>query len=37
MFVLKLPSLVYLKHKVDELLLSINYCPSIIVLENILY
>jgi hypothetical protein len=36
-FVQKLPSLVDLKHKVDELLLSINYCPSIIVLENNLY
>jgi hypothetical protein len=36
MSVLKLPLLVDLQQKVGELVLSIIYCPSTIILENTL-
>jgi hypothetical protein len=32
--VLKLPLLVDFQEKVSELVISINYCPSVVVLEN---
>jgi hypothetical protein len=34
MSVLKLPLLVDLQHKIGELVLPINFCPTVIVLEN---
>jgi hypothetical protein len=36
MSVLKLPLLVDLQQKVGKLVLSITFCPSVVILENIL-